>query len=86
MINLKKIAAATVLAGALSVGALGMGAGVADAQPWHPHPGPGWHGGPGYAPGWYPPPPPPPPPYYGYGGYNPGPCVTGPLGFLQVCA
>jgi|GEM_PF-1431080 hypothetical protein len=48
--------------------------------------GPGW-GGPGY---WAPPPPP--PPYYGgyagYGGYGPPPppCLSGPLGFVQVCA
>lgn len=86
MINLKKIAAGTVIAGALGAGALGIGAGVANAHPWHPGPGYGYGG-----PGWYPPPPPPPPPYYGYGGYNQGynpgpPCLSGPLGFVQVCA
>jgi hypothetical protein len=57
--------------------------------------GPGWGPGPGP---WRPGPPPPPPPAWGYnyggydnyGGYNnygppPPPCISGPLGFLQVC-
>ncbi|HEX5142539.1 MAG TPA: hypothetical protein VFW21_01585 [Mycobacterium sp.] len=61
---------------------------------WGWQPGPGGHGwgGPG-GPGWDGPgpagwaPPPPPPPAYGYGGYGYGaPCLSGPLGFVRVCA
>jgi hypothetical protein len=100
MKSLKTIAAGAAIAGALGFAAVGVGAGVASASPvpgnqfsqdrgWG-H-GPGWDhgggdwrgGGPGY---WAPPPPP--PPYYGYGGYGPPPppCLSGPLGFVQVCA
>jgi hypothetical protein len=95
MKRLKSIAAGTAIAGALGLAALGIGTGVANAAPvglgtqwaqdWGPGPG-GW-GGPWGGPGWAPPPPPPPAPFYGYGGYDPGPpCVTGPLGFVHLCA
>jgi len=99
MKRLMSIAAGTAVAGALGLAAFGIGTGVANAAPpiaetqwaqWGPGPGP-W-GGPWGGPGWGPPPPPP-PPYYGYGGYGDyggydagPPCVTGPLGFLHVCA
>jgi hypothetical protein len=62
--------------------------------PWIPGPGPGGPGGPwGGGPGWGGPPPPPPAPigyggYGGYGGWDDGwrpPCLSGPLGFLQLC-
>jgi len=95
MTHIKKIATGALLTAGLSLAALGIGSGIADAAPisstniaqWHggwggPHPGPGW-GGPGPV-GWAPP-----PPYYG-GGYGwappPPPCVSGPLGFVHVCA
>ncbi|MDT5153360.1 MAG: hypothetical protein QOI01_5093 [Mycobacterium sp.] len=97
MIDLKTIAGGIAVAGTLGLAALGIGSGVANAAPsqtapettWaqdgggHGHGGGGdWHGdGDGWrGPRWAPP-----PPYYGYGGYG-GPCVTGPLGFVQVCA
>jgi hypothetical protein len=99
MRNLRYIAAGLGIAGALSFAAVGIGAGTANAAPpvqagfaqWG---GPGWGPGPGpWRPG------PPPPPAWGggyndgydnYGGYNnygppPPPCISGPLGFLQVC-
>jgi hypothetical protein len=96
MIDVKTIAGGIALAGALGLGALGIGTGVANATPasaapettWAQDPGwghghgPGWHDdrdgwrGRGWAP---------PPPYYGYGGYG-APCVTGPLGFVRLCA
>jgi hypothetical protein len=97
MKSLKNIAAGAAIAGALGFAAIGVGAGVASAAPpvtggqwaqdrgWdHGHGGPDWRGGgygygdggPGYGYGG---------PGYGYGGYGP-PCVSGPLGFLQVCA
>ena len=96
MIDVKNIAGGIVIAGSLGLAALGLGAGVASAAPsvsapettwaqdpgwghghgWHGDDG-GWRGGPRWAP--------PPPPYYGYGGYG-APCVTGPLGFVHVCA
>jgi hypothetical protein len=100
MKSLKTIAAGFAIAGALGFAAVGAGSGVANAAPvpggqfaqdpgWgHGH---GWdHGGGGWrgpgGPGYYGPPP---APYYGYGGYGGGyggpPCVSGPLGFLQVC-
>jgi hypothetical protein len=100
MKSLKTIAAGAAIAGALGFAAIGVSEGVASAAPvpggqfaqdpdWghghgHGHGG-GW-GGPGY---WAP------PPYYGggydagYGGYYgppPPPCISGPLGFVQVCA
>lgn len=98
MRNLRKIAAGLGIAGAIGFAAVGIGAGTANAAPpaqvgfaqW----GPGWGPGPGP---WRPGPPPPPPPAWGYnygydnyGGYNnygppPPPCISGPLGFLQVC-
>jgi hypothetical protein len=98
MKNLKTIAAGAAIAGALGFAAIGAGSGVASAAPpatggqwaqdpgWDHGHGPGWHGG-GYGPGYWAPPPPP-PPYYGYGGYGPPPppCISGPLGFVQVCA
>jgi len=97
MKKLVNIAAGIGIAGAIGIATLGIGAGTANAAPsspaaqagfaeWGPH---GW--GPGPRP-WYPPPPPPPPAYgYGYGGWNdygppPPPCVSGPLGFVNVCA
>ena len=84
MKSLKTIAAGGLLAGALGMAALGVGSGVANADPgWgHGH-GHDWgRGGPGWGA--------PPPPYYGYGGYGGGgydqPCLTGPLGLLHLCA
>ena len=84
------------IAGATGVAAAGIGAGTANAAPspavqagfaeWVP----GWGPGP-----WRPGPPPPPPPAWGggynYGGWNnygppPAPCLSGPLGLVQVCA
>jgi hypothetical protein len=86
MKNLKTVAAGAAIAGALGVAALGVGSGVANADP-------GWgHGHGRWDPGWGAPAwgPPPPAPYYGYGGYGgydaPPPCITGPLGFVHVCA
>jgi hypothetical protein len=94
MKSLKTIAAGAAIAGALGFAAIGADTAVASAAPapgaghfaqdrWDHGHGPGW-GGPGY----WAPPPPPPPPYYGYGGYGPPPppCLSGPLGFVQVCA
>ena len=102
MKNLKTLAAGAAIAGALGFAAVGVGSGVANAAPptpgaqWAQDPGwgygPGWHGG-GRGPGFWAPPPPPPPPFYGggyggYGGYGPPPppCLSGPLGFVRVCA
>jgi hypothetical protein len=98
MKSLKTIAAGAAIAGALGFAALGAGSAVASAAPvpggqfaqdpgwghdhgWDHGGGGGWRGGggPGY---WAPPPP---PPYYGYGGYGGPPCLSGPLGFVQVC-
>ncbi|MEE6165910.1 MULTISPECIES: hypothetical protein [Mycobacteriaceae] len=92
MKSLKRVAVGAAIAGALGVSALGLGSATANAAPLTPgvqwsqgpwHHG-GWGGGPGWGdgPGWGPPPP---PPYVGYGGWAP-PCVSGPLGFVQVCA
>jgi hypothetical protein len=39
--TLKRLIVGSVVAGGLAVGALGLGAGVANAEPWH-GPGPGW--------------------------------------------
>ena len=97
MMTLKTIAAGAAIAGSLGFAALGIGTGVANADPGWGHGGPGWNGpawnnggwnggGPRWGPP--PPPPPPPPPYYGYGGYNgynDGGCVTGPFGLLHFC-
>jgi hypothetical protein len=94
MIDVKTIAGGIVLAGSLGLATLGLGAGVASAAPsvsapqttWAEDPGwghgHGWHGDGGWrgGPRWAPP-----PPYYGYGGYG-APCVSGPLGFVHVCA
>ena len=44
--------------------------------------GPGW-GGPGGGPGWGGPPP---PPIWNSGWNAPPPCLTGPLGFVHLCA
>jgi hypothetical protein len=94
--RLKRIAAGIGVAGAIGAAAMGIGTATANATPvaaqagfaqWGPH----W--GPGPVP-WVPgPPPPPPPPAWGYnyGGWNnygppPPPCVSGPLGFVSVCA
>lgn len=95
MNKLKSIAAGTFLAGTLGLAAIGVSAGIANAEPpgvgWAQHPGygpgPGWHGN-GYdrGPGWYPPPPPPPPPAY-YGGYDQGYGYGGPgPGLISGCA
>lgn len=94
MTHIKKFATGALLTAGLGLAALGIGSGVADAAPissttiaqwhgWGPHPGPGW--GPGPV-GWAPPPPP--PPYYGGYGWAPPPppCITGPLGFVHICA
>jgi hypothetical protein len=97
MIDLKTIAGGLAVVGSLGLAALGLGAGVANAAPSFAAPettwaqDPGWghghgHGGGGdwRGPRWAPPP----PPYYGYGGYGGygAPCVTGPLGFVHLCA
>ncbi len=50
--NLRKIGAEAIIAGALVFSALGLGAGVADGKP-HPHPpGPGWGDQGDWGPGW----------------------------------
>jgi hypothetical protein len=100
MIVLKTIAAGAAIAASLGLAGLAVGSGVANAAPpsvtagsglaenggWghgHGDGGGGWRpggwrgggGGYGYGPG------------YGYGGYGyPPPCVSGPLGFVHVCA
>lgn len=95
MSHIKKVATGALVTAGLGLAALGIGSGVANAAPitstnisqwggWGgPPPGPGW--GPGPV-GWGGPPP---PPFYG-GGYGwappPPPCVSGPLGFVHVCA
>ena len=72
MKRLVNIAAGIAIAGALGLAAHGIGTGVANAAP--PMAGTQWA-------------PPPPAPFYGYGGYDPGPpCITGPLGFVHICA
>ena len=92
--KLIRFAAGMGIAGAIGVATLGIGTGTANAAPpavqaGFAQFGPGWGPGPGP---WIPGPPPPPPPAYGYnyGGWNnygpPPPCISGPLGFLQVCA
>jgi|SRR6478672_1128909 len=67
----KKIVAGLAIAGGLAAGAVGIGAGVANADPgpgvgavpvdWHPGPPAPWQGGPGWGGpgpvGWGPPPP-----------------------------
>jgi len=96
MIVLKTIAAGAAIAASVGLAGLGVGTAVANAAPpsvttgsglaeyggWgygHDHGGgwrPGdWRGGPrDYG-------------YGGYGGYGYGPpCVSGPLGFVHVCA
>jgi hypothetical protein len=80
---LKRIVAGAAMAGALGFTALGLGAGIANAEPsapvvsgtaWQQERGGHWgHGG-----------------YWGNRGYwGPGPewnpCVTGPLGFVTFC-
>ena len=100
MIHLKSIAAATVIAGSLGLGALGVGSGVANAAPSPVLSSAGWaqDRGWGHGPGgprrpggwdrggWRGPGWAPPPPDYGYGyGYGGPPCVTGPLGLLHFC-
>ncbi|WP_123028412.1 hypothetical protein [Mycolicibacterium stellerae] len=97
MKNLRNIAAGLGIAGALGFAAVGVGAGTANAAPPvqadFAQFGPGWGPGP-----WLPAPPPPPPAWgggygggYNYGGWNnygppPPPCLSGPLGFIQLCA
>jgi hypothetical protein len=90
--KLINVAAGLGIAGAMGVAALGIGAATANAAPpspgssvefarwghgWDPRPGP-WG------------PPPPPAWGYGYGDYGyappPPPCVSGPLGFVSLCA
>jgi hypothetical protein len=92
---MKKLASSAAIVGALGAAALGIGSGAANAAPpssagagvaWAQDRGWGhdhddWRGddrgGRGYAPD------------YGYGpGYYapPSPCVTGPFGFVHVCA
>ncbi len=93
MRKLRNIAAGVGIAGAIGVAALGIGAGTANAAP----PSPALHAGfaewgHGWGPRpWIPGPPPPPAYGYDYGGWNnygppPPPCLSGPLGFVQVCA
>jgi hypothetical protein len=94
--NLKRIVAGAAMAGALGFTALGLGAGIANAEPsapvvsgiaWQDHNGHWGHGGDGgnWGDG-----------NWGNGGYwdnrgywGPGPewnpCVTGPLGFVTFC-
>jgi hypothetical protein len=94
MIDLKTIAGGIAVAGTLGLAALGIGSGVANAAPSQTAPETTWaqdgwghgHGG-GHGgdwrgddgdwrgPRWG-------PPNYGYG----PPCVTGPYGFVRVCA
>ena len=91
MMKLVNIAAGVSLAGAVGVAALGIGTATANAAPSSPATQAGFaqyrHWGPGP---WVPPPPPPPAWGYGYGDYGgyapPPPCVSGPLGFVSVCA
>jgi hypothetical protein len=95
MIAMKKFASSAVIVGALGAVALGIGSGVANAAPpspagtgvawaqdrgrghdhgdWRGDDRRGWVHAPdyGYGPGYYAPPP---------------PCVTGPFGFVHVCA
>jgi hypothetical protein len=98
MIDLKKIAAGTVIAGSLGLAALGIGSGVANAAPSPVVNGAGWaqDRGWGYGPGgpWRPGGwdrggwrgPRWAPRDYGYGyGYGGPPCVSGPLGLLHFC-
>lgn len=95
MRHVKYAAAGFAVAGALGLATLGTGSTVANAAPpmpgtqWaqdHGHgPGPGPWGGPGHGPWggprWAP------PPYYGYGEYYaPAPCITGPFGYVSICA
>ncbi|MUL49301.1 hypothetical protein FZI85_10450 [Mycobacterium sp. CBMA293] len=96
MSRIKNIAKLAVVSAGLGLAALGLGTGVANASPitsgagipaWHHDwDGPGWGGGPGWdgGPGWGGPPP---PPAWG-GGWAPPPppCISGPLGFVSVCA
>lgn len=100
MKHLKTIAAGATIAGSLGLAALGIGAGVANAAPvpsqvgwaqwgggWDHGPGyghGGWGGGYGGGPGYWAPPPPP-PIYDGGYGYGQPPCLSGPLGFIQLC-
>ncbi len=95
MRHVKIAAAGFAVAGALGLATLGIGSanaappmpGTQWAQDHGGHgPGHGDWGGPWRGPRWAPPPPPP-PPYYGYGGYYvPPPCITGPLGYVHICA
>ena len=91
--KLKNIAAGLGVVVTLTLAALGMGAATANAAPSSPAEQAGFaqnrHWGPGYGPRpWGP------RGYghrgYGYGGYGYGdygpPCVSGPLGFVHVCA
>jgi hypothetical protein len=93
----RNVAVGATIAGSLGLAALGIGAGAANAAPaaqqvgwaqwdgWDHGPGWGhdrWDGGPGY----WAPPPPPPPIYDGGYGYGQPPCLSGPLGFVQLCA
>jgi hypothetical protein len=95
----KKIIAGLAIAGGLAAGAVGVSAGVANADPgqglgpvpvdWHPGPGgdggPGWNGGPG----WGGPGPvgwaPPPPPVPFQGGWNGGWEPNGGLCLFDLC-
>lgn len=94
-LDIKKIATAAAIAGALGFSALGLGAGMANAGPatlktaptvWSQDDGDGWgwhgHGGRGHwgGPGWDPGWGP------GWGGWG-GPCATGAIGWAsgQVC-
>jgi hypothetical protein len=90
MSRIKNIAKFAFVSAGLGLAALGVGTGVANAAPldsgagvpaWYHHwDGPGWGGGPGWGP------PPPPPPVWGGGWAPPPPCISGPLGFVNVCA
>lgn len=98
MNHVKTIAVGAAAAGALGLAALGIGTAAANAAPvpgtqwaqdWGPWQDPDHHwdhwDGPWGGAGWEPPPPP--PPYYGYRDYDQGPpCISGPLGFIRLCA
>ncbi|WP_207760722.1 hypothetical protein [Mycolicibacterium sphagni] len=74
MMKLRPLIASAAILGGL--GASLLGAGVASADPWgpHPHPGPvGWGGPPPPPPYWAPPP----PPYWGPPPPPPLACVVG---------
>lgn len=95
MSHLKHLTKVTLVSAGLGLAALGVGTGIANASPvdsgagvpawghgWNGPGGGGW-GGPGGGPGWGGPPP---PPVWNSGWDVPPPCITGPLGFVHLCA